>query len=218
MRRGGGYLAFDPSCGRRSLSGLIATAIVVGALNLVLAGCGGSATHAATTTAADYGTLVGAGVHLLRIGNLGAAEQLFEQAITKDSQDPVGHYDLGVALAQQGEARLAVRQYRLALRINPRYVPALYNEAVLITRHDKPTAIFLYRQIIAIKPHSPTALLNLGLLEAPQRGLGRVAYVDLTSAIREDRALRSAVPASLLARLRHEEVHEPVPRRRAGSR
>src|SRR5205085_5791540 len=118
---------------------------------------------------------VGAGVQLLRSGNIGAAEQLFQQAIAKRPNDPVGYYDLGVAYQQQGQVRRARRAYRLAINRNPHYVPALFNEAVLISGYDKPTAIFLYRQVISIKPDSPSALLNLGLLEASQKGVERQA-------------------------------------------
>lgn len=170
-------------------------------LTALVAACGGSGKSTATNAQADYRTLVGAGSDLLRQGNVGAAEQLFEQAIAKNPNDPVGYYDLGVAYQQEGLARQAVRQYRRALAVNDQYVPALYNEAVIMATRNVPTAIFLYRQIIAIKPDSPTALLNLGLLEARENGLEREAYRDLTRAIRLDPRLRSAVPAMLLAPL-----------------
>jgi hypothetical protein len=72
--------------------------------------------------------------------------------------------------------------------------------------------------VISIKPDSPTALLKLGLLEASLSGIEREAYSHLTLAIRLDPALRIAVPASLLARLRERARREPMPRRRSSSR
>jgi tetratricopeptide (TPR) repeat protein len=210
MRRRGGDVAVCSWGRRRASFRQIVAAVVVGSLAGMAAACGGSRPTNTTTAQPDYGTLIGAGVHLLRAGNVGAAEQLFEQAIKKNPRIPVGYYDLGVALEQQGQAREAGRMYMQALRVDPAYVPALYNEAVLLGRRGStPTAIFLYQKIITIKPDSPTALLNLGLLEASQGGLEREAYVDLTHAIRLDPALRAAVPAELLAHLRAHKGSRP---------
>lgn len=197
-----------------SLQGLRpAAAVIVILLGLAIAACGGSS-RARTSRQTDYSTLIGAGVQLLRMNNLPAATQLFQQAIVANPNDPVGYYDLGVAYQQQGLTRRAIRQYSRALRVNGQYVPALYNKAVLVAKRDIPTAIFLYRQVIAIKPDSPTALLNLGLLLAAQKGLERQAYHALVAAIRLDPALRRDLPAGLLARLskppRHESTRGPA--------
>ena len=187
--------------------------MIVILLGLAIAACGGSS-RARTSRQTDYSTLIGAGVQLLRMNNLPAATQLFQQAIVANPNDPVGYYDLGVAYQQQGLTRRAIRQYSRALRVNGQYVPALYNKAVLVAKRDIPTAIFLYRQVIAIKPDSPTALLNLGLLLAAQKGLERQAYHALVAAIRLDPALRRDLPAGLLARLskppRHESTRGPA--------
>ena len=178
----------------------------------VLAACGGSKQDAAPRSTADFGTLIGAGTHLLGAGNVAAAEQLFQQAITKSPDNPTGYYDLGVAYQQEGRARLAMREYRRATRWDPEYTPALYNQAVLLTGRDNPTAVFLYHKVIAIRPDSPTALLNLGLIEASLKGDAPAAYKHLTRAIRLDAALRKAVPAALLARLRQEASRQRVPK------
>jgi tetratricopeptide (TPR) repeat protein len=186
---------------------------MIALFGLPLAGCGGASSTNSTTTA-DFGTLIGAGIQLLRSGNAGAAEQLFQQAIAKQPKDPVGYYNLGVAYQQDGKPRLALRQYRLATRHDPQYVPALYNEAVLFTARDKATAMFLYREVISIKPDSPTALLNLGLLEASVSGFERLAYGHLTKAIRLDPTLRAEVSGALMTHLRERASQEPAPKRR----
>jgi Tfp pilus assembly protein PilF len=141
--------------------------------------------------------LIGAGMDLLRQGNWSAAEQLFEQAIARKPSNPVGHYDLGVVLQRVGDREAALRQYRLAVASDPQYTPALFNEAVILAPRNPPLAMFYYRRIIATKPNSPTALLNLGLLEAANRYPRRIVLASLRRAVALDPALRSDVPAAL---------------------
>ena len=43
--------------------------------------------------------------------------------------DPVADYNLGVIYQSAGDRRDALRHYSQALRVNPRYVPALFNQA-----------------------------------------------------------------------------------------
>jgi Tfp pilus assembly protein PilF len=169
---------------------------------LALAGCGGSGTTASTsdsTPKASFSALIGAGMHLLRQGNASGAQQVFAQAVGRKPVNPVGHYDLGVALQREGHLREALRQYRLALARDPRYTPALFNEAVLVAPHDPALAIFYYRHIVAIRPNSSTAFLNLGLLQAATGWPRRLVLRSLRRAVSLDPRLRAHIPA----RLRH---------------
>lgn len=160
--------------------------------------CGGSSNPTKTTASkAPLKVLIGAGIDLLRQGNPAAAEQLFEQAIARDPNSPVGYYDLGVVLQSSGDRRGALRQYRLAVARDPQYTPALFNEAVLLSTHDPALAIFYYRRIIATKPNSPTALLNLGLLQAASGWPRRYVLASLRKAVALDPSLRTNIPASL---------------------
>jgi Tfp pilus assembly protein PilF len=165
-----------------------------------LAACGGSSKKSSTSSSppkASFSVLIGAGMDLLRQGNASAAKQLFAQAVAREPNNPVGHYDLGVALQRVGDSRGALRQYRLALARDPRYTPALYNEAVIIAPHDPALAIFYYRRVLAIKPDSPTALLNLGLLEAASHWPRRIVKKTLRRAVHLDPSLRADIPNSL---------------------
>jgi len=165
-----------------------------------LAACGGSSkklTTSSSTPNASFSVLIGAGMDLLRQGNPSAAKQLFAQAVARKPNNPVGHYDLGVALQREGDSRDAVRQYRLALAQDPKYTPALYNEALIIAPRDAPLAIFYYRRILAIKPDSPTALLNLGLLQAAGHWPRRIVKKTLRRAVQLDPSLRADIPARL---------------------
>jgi tetratricopeptide (TPR) repeat protein len=166
----------------------------------MLAACGGT-NRSTTASQADYGTLVGAGVQLLRQGNAGAAEQLFQQAIAKNPHDPVAHYDLGVAYQQTGHRANALLQYRYALAADPRYVPALFNKAVILSRRNAQLAIFYYHVVIGIQPDSPTAFLNLGLLEAATKSSRAQALRDLAHAVKLEPSLLADVPVPLQAHL-----------------
>ena len=173
-----------------------------------LTGCGGgthtshTSTHADTTTA-SYATLVGAGASLLARGDTNAAAQLFHQAIAKDPTLAVAYYDLGVVDQQLGDRPSALHQYDLALVRDRSYTPALYNEAVLYAAHDAPLAIFYYRQVIRLKPDSPTALLNLGLLENLKKPTRPLAVRDLRRALALDPALGKQLPDAVLSEVQH---------------
>ena len=156
----------------------------------------------AATTPAHYSrTLIDAGMLLLRQGNSNAAEQLFQQAIRRDPSRPAGHYDLGVVYGEQGQSSQALRQYQLAIRADPRFVSALYNEAVLIAGRNPQQAISLYHRVIAIQRDSPSAFLNLGLLEAKAND-NTQAIKDLREAVRLYPGLSSKVPTPLRAKVR----------------
>jgi Tfp pilus assembly protein PilF len=172
-------------------------ALVLVAVPLAVA-CGGAGKSSTiSTTKAPFNALIGAGVDLLRQGNPSAAQQLFEQAVAREPSNPVGHYDLGVVLQGSGDRQQALRQYRLAVADDPQYTPALFNEAVMIASRDAPLAIFYYHRILTAHPASPTALLNLGLLEAATRYPRRFFAPELRKAVALDPALRSEIPAKL---------------------
>jgi tetratricopeptide (TPR) repeat protein len=180
----------------------LVTAGVVVALALYVGGCGGGQKNSGNPDArASYETLVGASVDLLGKGNPSAAQQLLQQAVAKNPHDPVAYYDLGVAYERQGETRKAARNYLHAIAVDRDYVPALFNQAEIFAKHNAPLAIFYYRRIIHLKPDSPTAYLNLGLLEAATKALHARALRDLAQAVKLDASLRKQVPPPLRAQL-----------------
>lgn len=90
-------------------------------------------------------------------------------------------------------------QYRLALTIDTKFGPALYNLAILRTAaNDSDGAIDLYRQAIAANPKDASAHFNLGLLlrKAGQTAMGNAEVqiaVNLDSSLRT-KALNEKVP------------------------
>jgi tetratricopeptide (TPR) repeat protein len=79
----------------------------------------------------------------------------------------------------------------------------LYNEAVALSGTDRAQAISLYQEVISLQPDSPTALLNLGLLDfgTGRRSQGKVL---LRRAVKLEPSLESKIPASI-----HAEVAAP---------
>jgi tetratricopeptide (TPR) repeat protein len=144
--------------------------------------------------------LLGAGSTEFRQGDYNAAYQLFQQAIERDPTDAMAHYDLGALYQAQHRDTSALAEYALALQRVPDLVPAIFNQATIDAARDAPLAAFLYRKIISIQPNSPTAYLNLGLLEAHQ-GEPAQSGADLRQAVHLDGSLRAQIPASVAADL-----------------
>ena len=163
--------------------------------------CGDAGTTSTKTKPPPFTVLIGAGTRLFQKGNIGAAEQLFTQAVAGRPNDPVGHYDLGVAYEREGKLRLAIRQYGRAIAESPYYVPALYNEAGMIAERNRPLAIFYYRRVTRLRPSAAVAFLKLGLLEYAAGGIRASAIRDLSRAVRLKPSLRGQIPASVRARL-----------------
>ena len=148
-------------------------------------------------------TTLAAGSAALHQRNYWAAEQLFLQVIKRDPTEAAAYYDLGLAYQDQHDYRDALRAYAKAQALDQNFVPVIFNRAVLYSQTDPQLAMFLYRKAISIQHDSPTAYLNLGLLEASQggRGLRARARKDLARAVRLDPSLASRIPNSLRAGL-----------------
>ena len=124
------------------------------------------------------------------------------QVISREPRQVLGYYNLGLAYQEQGDDAAALRAYARAQAVDEDFVPALYNRAVLYTSRDPELAIYLYHRAISIQHDSPTAYLNLGLLEAGQGPhLRHDALRLLAKAIRLAPALASRIPVALRARL-----------------
>jgi tetratricopeptide (TPR) repeat protein len=174
----------------RAVGAALATITVIA----VASGCGGgSSGHTASPA-----TTLEAGLKLQQQGKLSEAAQLYQQVITAQPNNVFAHYDLGVVEQASSNPIAALASYGSALTINPKYVPALYNQATIYAATDPALAISLYRQVVGLQPTAPTAYLNLGLLEikhdAPKRGVA-----DLAKAITQDPTLLARVPKNLQA-------------------
>lgn len=185
-----------PGRGGRGGWGLAAFSL---GLACALAACGG----ADPVPRASIATTLAAGSAALRQRDYWAAEQLFLQVVKRDPRQAAAYYDLGLAYQDQRRYQDALRAYAKAQALDENFLPVIYNRAVLYSRIDPQLAMFLYRKAIGIQHDSPTAYLNLGLLEASQGPHMRAqAEKDLAMAVRLAPSLASRIPDSLRAGLR----------------
>ena len=101
------------------------------------------------------------------------SETLWARAVHCTNNNYVAHYNLGVALAVQGQTGKAIEQYERALAAKPDYAEARYNRGVLLARSGRTDeAIREYRAVLrqvhdASDPHFSLAeaLARQGLFE-----------------------------------------------------
>lgn len=79
-----------------------------------------------------------------------------------DPRNKYGWYNLGVIAQDTKQASTAVADYAKAISSDPRYTPAMFNEAILLERRRPNAALSLYRRITSINPRAATAFLREG--------------------------------------------------------
>ena len=84
--------------------------------------------------------------------------------VKHDPRNKLAWYNLGVIDQQHGQAPEAQHDYLQALSADPKYVPALYNLALIETAPSPLTAVKLYQQVTALEPANAAAHYNLGSL------------------------------------------------------
>ena len=165
-----------------------ASCLITSLVAVVAAGCG-SGTVPPLSTA----TLLGAGTAAYRQGDTNAALQLFQRAVKQAPTDAGAHYDLGTAEEAEHQDSRAIADFDTALRYDSGLTSALYDEATILTASAPSRAEALYRRVISQRRDSPTAYLNLGLLEAQQGRQGQ-ALSDLRQALSLEPGLRTRIP------------------------
>lgn len=144
-----------------------------------------------------------AGVRLggLETSTRSAVERAFDELVRAERHevDTAGaHLNLGVHHARRGDAPAAESEYRLALRLDPLFVPAWLNLADLAReRGDEAAGERLLRDALARVPDSPDLHHALGLALVRQRrhaeGLGLFARAAALSPDRGPHAYVHAV-------------------------
>ena len=91
------------------------------------------------------------------------SETLWSRALACTSRNAVAHSGLGTSLQKQGRIEEAVRQYQLALDINPAH-PMAHNNlgAILLQQGHLDEAIRHYQAALAASPNYAKAHCNLG--------------------------------------------------------
>jgi protein O-mannosyl-transferase len=97
---------------------------------------------------------------------------LYTATLKKNPGCWMAHYNLGIALSEQGKTDPAIDQYRQAVALRPGYAEAHYNLGRLLVEQGRlDDAIVHYEKAVEINPADPEAQNNLGVTLF---GIGRV--------------------------------------------
>ncbi len=122
----------------------------------------------------------------LQVGYWHDSVALWRHTLAADADNPIAHYNLGLALEAGGKGDEAREQYRQAIRQNPRYVDAHTNLGImLIKRGDVNGALEQLRASAALRPGRADLRTNLAqaLLVA---GRSREALAEAVEALHID--------------------------------
>ncbi|MEV0409800.1 tetratricopeptide repeat protein [Streptomyces sp. NPDC050448] len=121
------------------------------------------------------------------------AARTYRRVVELDPRNKLAWYNLGVIAQQDGETADALASYDKALKIDPSFTSALFNEAILLKPTEPDRAVGLLKRAIAADPQAATAHLQLGHILA---GKGRTdeAGGEFRRAVVADPSLRSQVP------------------------
>jgi tetratricopeptide (TPR) repeat protein len=125
---------------------------------------------------------------------------LYTATLQKSPGCWMAHYNLGIALSEQGETDQAIDHYRRAVALRPDYAEAHYNLGRLLVEHGQlADAIAHYERAAAINPADAEAQNNLGVTLF---GIGRpddaIAHYQKALEIRPDYAEASCNLANAL--------------------
>ncbi|MFI5999999.1 tetratricopeptide repeat protein [Streptomyces sp. NPDC051366] len=121
------------------------------------------------------------------------AARTFRRVVELDPRNKLAWYNLGVIAQQDGKAADALASYDKALKIDPSFTSALFNEAILLKPTEPDRAAGLLKRAIAADPKAATAHLHLGHILADQ-GRTDEAGGAFRRAVAADPSLRSQVP------------------------
>ncbi len=120
----------------------------------------------------------------------GASERLWRDAVTKAPLQARAHVNYGIELKKQGHLRAAVREYQMALRLDPRNTWAYNNLGnIYFDQGQYDAARKAYERAVEIAPGNINACLNLGhLLVAMGDPEGAAALLEKAVSIAPFRA------------------------------
>ena len=112
-----------------------------------------------------------AATRLFQSGKVKQAERIYWQIIELDSNQTEAHYNLGNAIAEQGNLDAAIACWHKAIELKPDFADAYKNQGVVFQKQDNFTeAIPCYIKALEIKPDFMTAY-NLGICFFQQNDL-----------------------------------------------
>ncbi|XP_029460365.1 protein O-mannosyl-transferase TMTC4 isoform X1 [Rhinatrema bivittatum] len=113
---------------------------------------------------------------IIRSNQWRSEEQLFKSALPVCPLNAKVHYNVGKNLADKGNQTAAIKYYREAIRLNPKYVHAMNNLGnILKERNELQEAEELLALAVQIQPDFAAAWMNLGIV---QNSLKRFAEAE----------------------------------------
>jgi tetratricopeptide (TPR) repeat protein len=185
---------------RRSL---IAAPFAAGVLALLVSACGSNPPSTTTSTSTTIATgsptaLLQAGLAAQKAGNVTVAISDYKEAVAAaptSSTASYANYDLGdIAQIDQNDPSAAETYYRAALAVNPNFVNALYNLAIILTPTQPLVAESDYLQVVTLDPSNADAHLNLGFIYNSEKEKAK-ANAQFAKATALDPSLKSRIPA-----------------------
>ena len=111
-------------------------------------------------------TALAQGMHLLKAGQLAAAEQQFLKLLALDKENSRAHFGLGITCYQLGRLNDAERHLTESISRNPDFLPAYNNLSLVHKALGQPQrGIEILRQVLVIAPGYVDALYNLALMQ-----------------------------------------------------
>lgn len=93
------------------------------------------------------------------------AGKLVDEVIKEDIQDVWAQMQKGLHYADAGDFDKALEQYRVALEINPTYIPAYVNIGNIYQKKgEKEKALEYYEKAYALDKNDPSTCFNIGLI------------------------------------------------------
>jgi tetratricopeptide (TPR) repeat protein len=81
------------------------------------------------------------GAILFRQGKAREAGKILAKAVRADSENPYNHNYLGITLNELGKSKAAIKEIERAVELDPNYISALYNLAILLATEDEPDLV-----------------------------------------------------------------------------
>lgn len=152
-----------------------------------------------TAPRSSYVAVLRAGIAYQRAGAYDLAIAEYKRAHQLAPRNPAPLFDLGDVAQFRGQSTVAARYYHACLALQPNYINALYNLAILETTTHPTTALALYTTATqqpltaANRTLIAESYFNRGFL-FNKRGQRRQGAADIARAIALDPALRQRVP------------------------
>ncbi|GAA4157890.1 hypothetical protein GCM10022286_09980 [Gryllotalpicola daejeonensis] len=179
----------------------LAAAFIVAA---ALAGCtdhgDDKAKHPAASSASPTSSQAALENEMLENGIKQAGDGKYDDAtstvkaiVAIDAKNKYALYNLGLIAQIKKDSKGAIDYYEKAIKVDPKFTSAMYNEAIVLEPSDAAKAESLYEQIVKIDPKASTAYLRLSYLYEADGDQSK-ADAARKSAVKLDPSLATVTP------------------------